>query len=51
MATFTVSVPEDLKKKIEEHPEINWAEYLKQKFEIWLKDLRKFEEFKNAGRL
>lgn len=51
MATFTVSIPDDLKKKADQHPEINWAEYLKQRFEVRLKELRKFEELKNAGRL
>ena len=30
MATFTVSIPEELKKKIDEHPEVNWTEYLKR---------------------
>lgn len=51
MATFTVSISEELKKKIEEHPEVNWAEYLKQKFIERIKELRKFEELKNARRL
>ncbi len=51
MATFTISIPPELKKKIEEHPEINWAEYLKKRFEIKIKELKKFEELKNSGRL
>ncbi len=51
MATFTISIPEDLKKKIDEHPEINWAEYLKQRFELRIKELRKFEELKNSWRI
>ena len=51
MATFTVSIPKDLKKKMDAHPEINWAEYLKQRFEIRIKELRKFEELKNSGKL
>lgn len=51
MATFTVSIPEDLKKKIDAHPEINWAEYLKKRFEVRLNELKKFEELKNAGKL
>ena len=42
---------EELKKRIEEHPEVNWAEYLKQKFIERIKELRKFEELKKAGRL
>ena len=51
MATFTISLPEELKKKIDEHPEINWAEYLKKRFEIRMNELRKFEELKNSGKL
>jgi hypothetical protein len=51
MTTFTVSVPEELKREMDKHPEINWAEYLKQKFEIRLKELKKFEELKNSGKL
>jgi len=51
MATFTVSIPEELKKKIEEYPEINWAEYLKKRFEIRIKELKKFEELKNSRKV
>jgi len=51
METFTISIPEDLKKKIDEHPDINWAEYLKKRFEIRIKELKKFEELKNSGKI
>lgn len=51
MTTFTVSIPEELKKKIDMHPEIDWAEYLKQRFEIKIKELKKFEELKNSGKV
>ncbi len=51
MKTFTVSISDDLKKKLNLHPEINWAEYLKQRFEIRLKEFIKFEELRNAGKL
>ncbi len=51
LTTFTVSIPDDLKKKLDEHPEINWAEYIKQKFELRLKEFKKFEELRNAGKL
>jgi len=49
MATFTISIPKELKKKIEEHSEINLAEYLKKRFEIRIKELKKFEALKNSG--
>ncbi|HLD07314.1 MAG TPA: hypothetical protein VJC16_07345 [Candidatus Nanoarchaeia archaeon] len=51
MPTFTISVPEALKKKLDAHPEINWAEYIRQRFEVTVQALRKFEELKHAGRL
>jgi len=51
MVTFTISIPADLKKKMDEHSEINWAEYLKKKFEQRIKELSKFEELKNSGKL
>jgi len=51
MATFTVSIPEQLKKEMDYHSQINWAEYLKKRFELRIKELTKFEELKNKGRL
>ncbi len=51
MATFTVSIPKELKKKMDEHPDINWAEYLKKRFEERMKEFSKFEELRNSGRL
>ena len=50
MVTFTISIPEDLKKKIDKHPEINWAEYLKKRFELRIKELIKFNNLKNSGK-
>ncbi len=51
MATFTVSIPIELKKEMDEHAEINWAEYLKKRFEIRLKEFRKFEDLKRRGKI
>ena len=51
MATFTISIPEELKRKIDEHPEINWAEYLKQRLEIILKQLKKVQELRIKGEI
>ena len=44
MATFTISVPEELKKKLEQHSELNWAEYLRRKFEMKLEELELLEK-------
>lgn len=51
MASLTVSIPDELKKELDKHPEINWPEYLKERFEIKVKQLRKFEELTNRGEL
>lgn len=51
MPTFTVSIPDELKRRLDSHPEINWAEYIKQRFEVKLKQLRKFEELVNRGKI
>ena len=51
MATFTVSVSEELKLKLDQYPQINWAEYLKQKFEDRIKEFKKFEALKNMGKI
>ncbi len=51
MATFTISLPEELKKKMDAHPEINWAEYIKKRFEVRIKEFKKFEELRNSGAL
>jgi len=51
MVTFTISMPEDLKKKIDEHPEINWAEYIKKRFEERIREFKRFEELKSSGKI
>lgn len=51
MATFTVSIPKELKDGMEEYPEINLAEYLKKRFHLRLKELLAFEQLKNRGAL
>ena len=49
--TFTISIPEELKKKIDEHPEINWAEYLKQRFRERMIEFKKFDELRIRGKI
>ena len=51
MATFTISISKELKKKMDEHPEINWPKYLKQKFLERIKEFKKFQELKNSGKI
>ena len=49
MATFTVSIPKELKEDMDNYPEINLAEYLKKQLQFRLKELMKFEELRNRG--
>lgn len=49
MATFTISIPKELKEEIDKYPEINLAEYLKKRFQSRLRELMKFEELKHKG--
>ena len=51
MTTFTLSIPDELKKKIDAVPEVNWPEYLKKRIEQRIKEFCTFEELKNSGRL
>ncbi|MFH0701119.1 MAG: hypothetical protein V2A62_01645 [Candidatus Woesearchaeota archaeon] len=51
MATFTVSIPDKLKKELDRFPEVNWPEYLKKRFEVRLKEFQKFEELRARGKL
>ena len=43
MPTVTVSVDENLKYRMEEHPEINWSEVARQSFQQKLSELGKLE--------
>ena len=51
MATLTVSIPDVLKKRLDRHPEINWSAYLKERFILRVKQLRRLEKMmgKEAG--
>ena len=51
MATFTVSIPNELKEAISQYSEVNWSEYLKKRFEKRIEELKKFEELKNKGKI
>ena len=47
MKSLTVSVPDELKKRMDKHPEINWPIYLRKRLELKVKQLRKFEQSEN----
>lgn len=44
MATLTVSIPKKLKDKMDEHPEINWSEVIKNRIRKRAEAILEFEE-------
>lgn len=51
MKRFTVSIPEELKEKLDKMPEINWPEVAKQGVLEKLFKLQKFQKLENMGEL
>ena len=49
MKRFTVSIPKELKEKLDKNPNVNWPEVAKQGILKKLKQLEKFEELVNKG--
>jgi hypothetical protein len=44
MPTLTVSIPKKLKDKMDEHPEINWSEVIKNRLEKRAEAILEFEK-------
>jgi hypothetical protein len=51
MPTLTVSIPKELKKKMDEFPEVNWSEVLKARLKKRADALLKFEEMRKKGEM
>ncbi len=51
MTTMTLSIPSELKKKLEEFPEINWSEVARQAFMQKVKDLEFLKHFKSESEM
>ena len=51
MPNITVSVDDDLKQKMEKHPEINWSEVARQAFQEKLEDLELMERIASESGL
>lgn len=47
MANVTVSVDDDLKARMDDHPEINWSQVARDAFEEKLVDLETIEKLKD----
>ena len=44
MAVITISLPKELKKELDSHPEVNWTEVIRGIFIRKIRDFNKFEE-------
>ena len=51
MANITVSVDDDLKKRMENHPEINWSEVTRQAIEEKIEALEVMDELTSESEL
>lgn len=47
MANVTVTVPDEFKERMEDHPEINWSQVARQAFEDKMIDLETLEKLKD----
>lgn len=51
MVNITLSIPEDMKKEMEEFPEINWSSIARESIQKRIHLLRKFREFTRKSEL
>ncbi len=52
MPTVTISLPKELKERLDKHKDINWSEVFRGAFEKKVKYLEEFEKFiKQRGEL
>jgi len=49
MEKVTLSIPEELKKKLERYPEVNWTEVLRRGIKERIEKLKKFEKMKGMS--
>ena len=45
MSTFTLNIPDELKKKMDEFPEINWSEVIRSSIKQKIADLTFLKSF------
>ena len=51
MPTLTLSIPKELKERLDKHPEVNWPEALKSRLKKRAEALLKFEKMRKRGEL
>lgn len=51
MTTLTLAVPDEMKKKMDSFPEMNWSEVARQAFRQKIEDMDFLRKFKEKSRL
>ncbi len=51
MTTLTLAVPDEMKKKMDTFPEMNWSEVARQAFTQKIADMEFLRQFKEKSRL
>jgi len=51
MTTLTLAVPDEMKKKMESFPEMNWSEVARQAFRQKIEDMDFLRKFKEKSKL
>ena len=51
MTTLTLAVPEEMKKKMDLFPEMNWSEVARQAFKEKIEDMEFLRKFKEKSKL
>jgi len=51
MTTLTLAVPDEMKKKMDSFPEMNWSEVARQAFRQKIEDMEFLREFKEKSKL
>ena len=51
MTTLTLAVPDEMKKKMDSFPEINWSEVARQAFMQKIEDMEFLRKFKEKSKL
>ena len=51
MATITLSLPDELKVLMEQHPEIKWSEVFRKMILLKLQHLKKLKTLEQGGKL
>mgnify|MGYP001578541638 FL=1 len=51
MATITLSIPDDMKKRMDAMPEVKWSEIMRNIIIEKVRQLKKFEEMVKRGEI